>query len=130
MVSGPGSPTAANQMKAIQRTESIIEEPQLLRLKLSRKSHKGHMRRLVNQALGILQNEDSTLEAWQNFTNKVHRIEETCRRKTKYLKHSLYWKNRKQKAQKPLPSQKKSTIVFHQQLNHQQLNHRQLNHHH
>ena len=38
MVSRPGSPTAESQMEAIQPTENIIEEPQLLRLKLSRRS--------------------------------------------------------------------------------------------
>ena len=40
MVSRPGSPTTANQMEAKQPDENIHEEPQLLRLKLSR-SHKG-----------------------------------------------------------------------------------------
>ena len=32
MVSRPGSLTAANQMEAIQPTENITEEPQLLKL--------------------------------------------------------------------------------------------------
>ena len=63
MVSRPGSPTAANQTEAIKPTENIIEEPQLLRLKLSRRSHKGYMRRLLTQAKEILQNKDTTLEA-------------------------------------------------------------------
>ena len=50
-------------MEAIQPTENSIEEPQLLRLKLSRKFHKGYMRPLLNQASELLQNEDTTLEA-------------------------------------------------------------------
>ena len=54
MVSRPGSPKAANQRKAMHPTETIIEEPQLLRLKLSRRSHKGYMRWLLNQALELL----------------------------------------------------------------------------
>ena len=40
MVPRPGSQTAANQLEAIQPTENIHEEPQLLRLKLSRRSHR------------------------------------------------------------------------------------------
>ena len=51
MVSRPGSPTVANEMEGIQPTENNIDEPQLLRLKRSRRSHKGYMRRLLNQAL-------------------------------------------------------------------------------
>ena len=55
MVSRPGSPTVANEMEGIQPTENNIEEPLLLRSKLSRRSHKGYMRRLLNQALELLQ---------------------------------------------------------------------------
>ena len=74
MVSRPGSPTVANEMEGVQPTENNIEEPQLLRLKLSRRSHKGCMRRLLNQALELLQNDEKTLEALtklkQQFTSK------------------------------------------------------------
>ena len=63
MLSWTGSPTATNQMEAIQSTENIIEEPQLLRIELSGISHKGFSRRLLNQAKEVLQNEDTTLEA-------------------------------------------------------------------
>ena len=71
MVSRPRSPTVANEMEAIQPTENNIEEPQLLRLKLSRRSHKGYMRRLLNQALELLQNEDTTLEALTKFKQQI-----------------------------------------------------------
>ena len=54
MVSRPGSPTAANPMNVKQSKEDIIEEPQLLRLELSRRSHNGYLRQLLNQALEIL----------------------------------------------------------------------------
>ena len=57
-------------MEAIQPTENIIEEPQLLRLKLSRRSHKVNMRRLLNQFLELLQNEDTTLEALEKLEQK------------------------------------------------------------
>ena len=48
-------------MEGIQSTKNNIEEPQLLRLKLCKRSHKGYMRRLLNQALELLQNEYTTL---------------------------------------------------------------------
>ena len=71
MVSRPGSPTAANQMEAIQPTENIFEDPQLLRLKLSRRSHKGYQRQLLNQALEILQNKDTTPEALEKPKQQI-----------------------------------------------------------
>ena len=58
-------------MEAIQPTENNIEEPQLLRLKPSRRSHKGYMRRLLNQALDLLQNEDTTLEASTKLKQQI-----------------------------------------------------------
>ena len=69
------SPTAANQMEAIQSTENIIQEPQLLRI------NKGYSRRLLNRAIEVLQNEDTTLEALANprLSKKNEEIEElTC----------------------------------------------------
>ena len=58
-------------MEAIQPTENNIEEPQRLQLKLSRRSHKGYMRRLLNQALDLLQNEDTTLEALTKLKQQI-----------------------------------------------------------
>ena len=71
MVSRPGSPTVANEMEGIQPTENNIEEPHLLRLKLSRRSHKGYMRRLSNQALVLIQNVDTTLAALTKLKQQI-----------------------------------------------------------
>ena len=60
-MSRPAYPTAPNQMNAIEPTENIIQEQQSLRSKLYKKSHKGNLRQLLNQALELLQNEETTL---------------------------------------------------------------------
>ena len=110
MITRPGSPTAANQMEVMQPTENIIEEPQLLRIKLSRRSHKYYMRQLLNRALELLQNEDTTLEALAKLKLK----KEYLSKKNEEIEapmslENLIWKK---KSKKLLLSQRKSTIVF------------------
>ena len=81
MLPRPGSPIAANQMEAIQPTENIIEEPQLLRIKLSERSHKGYMRRLLKQYIELLQNEDTALEALAKLKEQIQSKKEDLSKK-------------------------------------------------
>ena len=63
MVCRSGSPTSAHKIEAMQSTEyNTRPEPQLMRLKLSRITHKSYMRRLLNQTLDKLRKTDDTLE--------------------------------------------------------------------
>ena len=110
MVSRPGSPTVANEMKAIQPTENNIEEPQILQLKLSRRSHKGLMRRLLNQALEILQKVDTTLEALTKLKQQITSKKEDLSKRNDENEALTSLENWKKKSKKLFPSRRKSTI--------------------
>ena len=75
-MSRPGSPTDANHLEAIETTENIIDEMQLLRKKLSRRSHKRYMRWLLNQASELLQSKDITLKALAKLKQQIKEKQE------------------------------------------------------
>ena len=52
-----------------------------MRLKLSRRSHKGCLRRLLEQASELLQNEDKTLEALKKLAEQLETKKEELSKK-------------------------------------------------
>ena len=81
MVSRPGSRTVARQMESKQLTKNIIENP-----------------RLSNQALELLQNEDTTLEALTKFQQQFKSKKEELSKKNETIEAlTSHWKNWRKK---------------------------------